>query len=172
MEQTTRPSRRQSTQNSPVDRTTGGSLRNNALLLGVALLGLLGTGVAGYLTYVHYNEDALVCTVGGCETVQQSDYSTMFGVPIAAFGVVMFLTVTLLAWLRMTNRGPISSDLATMAAWTMLLTSLLYYAYLTYVEIWVIEAVCQWCVISSIIALIMFTLESVLLRRELRTEYE
>lgn len=152
-----------------IERSTTSGWRGNPLLLGVALLGILGMGVAGYLTYVHYNEDALVCTVGGCETVQQSDYSTIFGLPIAAFGVLMFLTVTLLALARLTDRSPIPSDMATMAAWTLLLTSLLYYAYLTYIEIWELEAVCQWCVISSIVALLMFALESVLLTRELRT---
>jgi len=133
---------------------------------GVALLGVVGMMLAGYLTYVHYNEDALVCTVGGCHTVQQSEYSTMFGVPIAIFGLLMFLTVTLLAVGRMTGRSPLPSDVTTIAAWTILLTSLLYYAYLTYIEIWELEAVCQWCVISSIVALLMFILESVQLKRE------
>ena len=152
------------------ERATTGGWRGNPLLLANVLLGVIGMCLAGYLTYVHYNEDALVCTVGGCETVQQSDYSTMFGVPIAIFGFLMFLTVTLLAVARMTDRGPLPSDMATMAAWTLLLTSLLYYAYLTYVEIWELEAVCQWCVMSSIVALLMFAIESVLLTRELRTE--
>ncbi len=151
------------------DRATTGGGRGNPLLVAVVVLGFLGMCVAGYLTYVHYDEDALVCTVGGCETVQQSDYSTMLGVPIAIFGLLMFLTVTLLALARMTDRSPIPSDLATIAAWTLLLTSLLYYAYLTYIEIWELEAVCQWCVISSIVALLMFVLESVLLMREMRT---
>lgn len=150
------------------ERATTGGWRGNPLLLAVALLGIVGMGLAGYLTYVHYNEDALVCTVGSCETVQQSDYSTMFGAPIAIFGFLMFLTVTLLALARLMDRSPIPSEMATMAAWTLLLTSLLYYAYLTYIEIWVLEAVCQWCVLSSIVALLMFVLESVLLKRELQ----
>jgi uncharacterized membrane protein len=144
--------------------------RANPLLLGVMLFGIIGMAVAGYLTYVHYNEDALVCTVGGCETVQQSQYSTMFGVPIAIFGLLMFLTVTLLAVVRLTDRGPIPSDVATIISWTLLLTSLLYYAYLTYIEIWELEAICQWCVISSIAALIMFILESIQLKREMQAE--
>jgi len=153
-----------------VDRSTTSGWRGNPLLAAVVLLGIVGIGLAGYLTYVHYNEDALVCTVGGCHTVQQSEYSTMFGVPIAIFGLLMFLTVTLLALARLTDRSPIPPDMATIAAWTLLLTSLLYYAYLTYIEIWELEAVCQWCVISSIVALLMFVLESVLLTRELQTE--
>lgn len=152
------------------ERSTTGGRRGNPLLAAVVLLGFVGMGLAGYLTYVHYNEDALVCTVGGCHTVQQSEYSTLLGVPIAIFGLLMFLAVTLLALARLTDRSPIPSDLATIAAWTLLLTSLLYYAYLTYVEIWELEAICQWCVISSIVALLMFVLESVILTRELRTE--
>ena len=94
----------------------------------------------------------------------------MLGFPIAGFGLLMFLTVTLLALARLTGRSPLPSDMVTIAAWTLLLTSLLYYAYLTYIEIWELEAVCQWCVISSIVALLMFALESVLLTRELRAE--
>ncbi len=144
--------------------------RYNVLLVGVVLLGLLGIGVTGYLTYVHFDEDALVCTVGGCETVQQSEYSTMFGVPIAAFGVLMFASVVFLALMRMSSRRAIPTDIATIGAWTILLTGLLYYAYLTYIEIWELEAICQWCVASSIIALLMFTLESIMLGRELRAE--
>ena len=63
-----------------------------------------------------------------------------------------------------------STGPATIAAWTLLLTSLLYYAYLTYIEIWELEAICQWCVISSIAALIMFILESVQLKREMQAD--
>jgi uncharacterized membrane protein len=148
--------------------STTGARGARTLLLGIALLGLLGIGIAAYLTYVHYNEDALVCTTGGCETVQQSEYSTIGDIPIAIFGLLMFTTVTLLAAARLTGRVPIPFEMATMAAWTLLLTSLLYYAYLTYIEIFDLEAICQWCVASSIVALLMFVLESVLLARELR----
>jgi uncharacterized membrane protein len=140
--------------------------RTRPLLLGILLLGCIGIGIAGYLTYVHYNEDALVCTTGGCETVQQSEYSTIGGIPIAIGGLLMFSTVTLLAAARLTGRIPISFETATMLAWTMLLTSLLYYAYLTYVEVFELEAICQWCVSSSIVALLMFVLESILLFRD------
>jgi uncharacterized membrane protein len=146
--------------------------RTRPLLLGILLLGIIGIGIAGYLTYVHYNEDALVCTTGGCETVQQSEYSTIGDIPIAIFGLLMFTTVTLLAAARLAGRLPISFEMATMLAWTMLLTSLLYYAYLTYIEVFELEAICQWCVSSSIIGLLMFVLESILLFRDASVEAE
>lgn len=142
--------------------------RANSLLVGIILLGLIGLGIAGYLTYVHYNQDALVCTTGGCETVQQSEFSAIFGIPIAILGVLMFATVTLLAVARWRGIGPIPSDIATMASWTMLLIGLLYYGYLTYIEIFELEAICQWCVGSSIVALLIFVLESLLLVDEFR----
>lgn len=140
-----------------------GAAGARTLLLGIVLLGLIGIGIAGYLTYVHYNEDALVCTTGGCETVQQSEYSTIGDIPIAIFGLLMFTTVTLLAAARLTSRVSIPFEPATTLAWTLLLTSLLYYAYLTYIEIFDLDAICQWCVASSIIALLLFALESILL---------
>lgn len=136
---------------------------SNRPLLALLALSGVGVAIAGYLTYVHFDESALVCTVGGCETVQQSTYSTLFGVPIAALGLLMFLTVAFLSWARLSQRLSIPRDIATIASWTLLFTSLLYYAYLTYIEIWVLEAICQWCVLSSLVALVMFALESRLL---------
>ena len=48
-------------------------MTDRALRAAVALVALAGVGVAGYLTYTHYDEEALVCTTGGCEQVQQSE---------------------------------------------------------------------------------------------------
>ena len=58
-------------------------------LLRLALLAVsaAGIGVAAYLTYVHYQPRALICTTGGCETVQDSKYAVLAGIPIAVFGL-------------------------------------------------------------------------------------
>ena len=52
----------------------------------------------------------------------------------------------------------------TMLAWGMTLSALLYYAYLVYVEIFVLEAICQWCVGTTVITIAIFAIESVRLR--------
>lgn len=128
------------------------------------LLALTGAGIAAYLTYVHYNIDALVCAGGGCEIVQTSKYSEIMGIPVATFGLAMFLGVAALIvirdrveeWAYMANAGIIVA----------LVSALLYYAYLTYLEANVIHAWCEWCVISSIVTLILFLVEVFRMRRD------
>ena len=135
------------------------------LLFAMIVLAVFGMGVAGYLTYAHFDEAALVCAIGGCETVQESDYSTIGPLPIAALGLGMFMGLTLAAAYRLTSPGRAHREKVSILVWALLLTGILYYLYLTYVELFVLNAVCQWCVISSIIALAIFAIESVYLWR-------
>lgn len=128
---------------------------------------MTGLSIAAYLTYTHYNHNALVCSVGDCGTVQTSDYATIGPVPIAILGLLMYLFVGALALARMRGSRLISHDRATIASWTVTFAGLLYALYLTYVEIWVIDAICQWCVASAIVTTIIFAVESVLLWRVL-----
>lgn len=139
--------------------------KRSRLLIAIVALSLVGLGIAGYLTYVHYNEAALVCTTGGCETVQQSTYSTIGPAPIAMLGAGMFSTLLTLAGLRLRSSSIVTAETASLVAWTMLLTGILYYVYLTYVELFVLNAVCQWCVASSLVAMAIFALETVYLWR-------
>jgi uncharacterized membrane protein len=75
-------------------------LSDRALRPGVAAVAFAGTAVAGYLTYVHYRPDALICTGGGgCEAVQESSYAELAGLPVALFGLLAYLAVLgLVAW--------------------------------------------------------------------------
>ncbi len=114
-------------------------------------LATFGIAIAGYLTWSHYEHDILVCGLGDCSVVQNSSYSVVAGIPIALLGLLMFGSVLALSLVRMAR--PALSEIASAAIIFLTLTSILYYAYLTYVEIWVIEAVCQWCVMSSIVTL-------------------
>ncbi|CAN5687755.1 hypothetical protein BH23CHL2_BH23CHL2_31870 [soil metagenome] len=130
-------------------------------------LSIIGGGIAAYLTYTHYNEGALVCSVGGgCHTVQESSYATIGPIPIAMLGLGMFLTLAGLAVARIfdLNWKFIDSDTATMASWGITLSALLYYAYLVYIEIFVLEAICQWCVATTVFTVAIFAVESYRLR--------
>jgi uncharacterized membrane protein len=135
------------------------------VLLAITCFGIIGFAIAGYLTYTHYNEAALVCAVGGCETVQSSRYSTIGPIPVALLGMGMFAAITGLAVVRLTRSSMVGAETASIVAWGMLLAGILYYLYLTYVELFVLNAVCQWCVLSSIAAVVVFALESVYLYR-------
>ena len=131
------------------------------------VLTVAGIGVAGYLTYVHYNQGALVCGIGNCELVQSSKYAKMFGIPIAVFGLARYLALLALLLVRM--RRPEHADTATAAVMAILIAGTIYAAYLTYLEIWVIHAVCQWCVASAIITVLLLLIESGRLMQDYRS---
>ena len=157
---------KRSTPPSPASRVVAAAPADRALRslpLAILVLSVLGLGVAGYLTYAHYNQDALVCTIGSCHTVQSSKYATIGGVPIAIFGAGMYLTLGALAAARRFRVGPLGWDTATMAAFGIVLAGFVYAAYLTYVELFVIDAICQWCVGSAVITTLILALESILL---------
>jgi uncharacterized membrane protein len=109
------------------------------------VLALIGLGIAGYLTYVHYRGIKVLCVAGGggCEQVQASRYSKLARVPVATIGLVGY--VGILATLMV--RGE-SARLATAA---LTVTGWAFSAYLTYRELFTIDAICQWCVGSAVV---------------------
>ncbi len=122
------------------------------------LLALAGLGVSGYLTWTHFTNQAIAC--GGsqdCDLVQQSAYSTVLGIPVALLGMLAY--VTLLALLFLRGRLPEEWDAyIPLAVFGISLIGVLYSAYLTYLEIYVIYAICRWCVSSAIIITAIFLL--------------
>jgi uncharacterized membrane protein len=132
-------------------------------------LGVVASAIAAYLTLIHYEEDLLVCSVvEGCETVQSSAYATIGPIPVALLGLVSALGMVLVA----VGRAYLPEQRFTTSAVLtgMLLFSLLYLIYLTYIEIFVIEAICQWCVAYMIVVAIWLGFEIVNLRREFVAE--
>lgn len=118
-------------------------MSDRALRAAVALVALAGVAVAGYLTYVHYQPDALICTSGGgCETVQDSSYAELAGIPVALLGLLGYVAIL----------GSLVKDTETTRSATALLAigGLGFSLWLTYVEIWELEAICIWCVGSAI----------------------
>lgn len=154
-------------------RDDGGSLRRLLTLPGLTLaLALLGMGIAGYLTFTHFQEQALVCTFGGCHTVQESEYSTLGPIPIAALGLGMYVAVAATAVLRIVPNRLLAPDIANLLAWGMAFAAVLYYAYLTYLELFVIDAICQWCVASAVTTVAILIVESVMLYRNFLADPE
>jgi uncharacterized membrane protein len=122
----------------------------------LAVLALVGLAVSGYLTWVHYAELEPFCTgVSDCERVQSSDYAELAGVPVALIGVVGYLAIA--ASLRL--RPEVTALLAYIG--------LGFSAYLTWAELFRIEAICQWCVASALIILLIAGLATL---RALRVE--
>jgi uncharacterized membrane protein len=115
----------------------------DSLTLAVAALAVVGLAIAGYLTYVHYSHIEAVCTTGGCAKVQASEYSELAGLPVALIGLLGY--VSILASLA------IPREAGRTATALVALVGFGYSAYLTYLELYVIDAICQWCVASAVV---------------------
>jgi uncharacterized membrane protein len=103
-----------------------------------------GVAVAGYLTWAHYGSGSVVCPVGGgCETVQESEYAEIAGVPVAVLGLIGYVVLlALIVW---------DAPLARLAAATLTLVGLLFSIYLLVVQAFVIEAFCVWCLANDVV---------------------
>jgi uncharacterized membrane protein len=141
--------------------------RRASLPLAILILSLLGGGVSAYLVYVHYAPEALICLGGsGCATVQLSIYAQVHGVPVALFGVLSYLALAMSALGRLWTKDPLKVWLA-IAVFAISLIGVMYSAYLTYLELFVIYAICQWCVVSAALMAAVFVLAVFDLRRAL-----
>jgi uncharacterized membrane protein len=104
----------------------------------------LGLAIAGYLTYVHYAGISPVCEIAhGCEKVQTSHWSQIAGVPVALLGLLGYAGVLAALLVR--------GEAALTAAAGQALIGAGFSAYLTYREVFTIQAICIWCVISALL---------------------
>lgn len=124
----------------------------------MVLLACAGIGVAGYLSYTHLFELPIICGDSqGCDLVAQSIYAKMFGIPVAVFGLLTY--IALLALLIARQRVSENPEAyLTLAVFGISLLGVLFSAYLTYLELFVILAVCTWCVASALIMTALFIL--------------
>lgn len=119
------------------------TLRTDPLRRVGAALAVLGVGIAGYLTYVHYAGIDAVCTGGGgCEKVQASQWSELAGVPVALLGLLGYLAIlaALLAWAGEAGRVTVL-----IASWL----GLAFTAYLQYRALVSVDATCVSCLGSA-----------------------
>jgi uncharacterized membrane protein len=119
-------------------------LSDRALRVATALVALAGMAVAAYLTWVHYDEAALVCVAGGgCETVQRSSYAELAGIPVAVLGLVSYAVVlALVLW---------DTSIARLTAASLAFVGLAFSLYLLALQLFVIDAVCVWCLANDLL---------------------
>lgn len=133
-------------------------MSDRTLRAAAALVALAGIAVAGYLTWVHFDDAALVCVAGGgCETVQESEYAEIAGIPVALLGLGAYVVLLgLVIWDTATAR---------LAAATIAFVGLLFSVYLVVLQLLVIDAVCVWCLANDlVIAPILAVLTALRLR--------
>ena len=118
------------------------------------ILSLIGFLLSVYLTYLHYSEgQTAFCSQGSdCDVVRQSSYSSLLGIPVALFGAVGYALIFWFTYVTMSKR----------MRWVLLyaisLAGFIFSAYLTYIEFFVIKAICPYCVVSALIMTAIFIL--------------
>ena len=118
----------------------------------ILALSALGIILSLYLTYMHFTESqAAFCAAGSdCDTVRQSGFSTIMGIPVAAVGVAGYSVILIVFLSGMKKR----------TKWLLLyilaLAGFVFSAYLTYIELFVIKAICMYCIISAVLMTIIF----------------
>ena len=124
----------------------------------VAALALAGIFLALYLLLYKLGMiGALTCSIGSCETVNTSKWATFLGLPVAGWGVAFYMGMFVLAMVSTQDRFASSSTVGALLV-GVTATGLVFSTYLTWLELFVIRAICQWCVVSAVIVLVMFVI--------------
>jgi len=114
------------------------------LRIAAMVLAIVGVGVAAYLTYIHYEGIEPVCGLGGdCEKVQTSAWSDLGGVPVALLGLIGYVLIL--------GALAVDGERGRLAAVVLAWGGFGFSAYLTYRELFSIDAICPWCVFSALL---------------------
>ena len=129
----------------------------------IAFFAALGLGVATYIAIVEAGGGAPACLAGGsgCETVASSSYSHVAGINIAVFGIVAYALLLASAFF--------ADDVARFGGFLVALGGFGYSVFLTYLELFVIDAVCQWCVFSAVLMTVLFAVNAIRMVRYVGT---
>ena len=122
------------------------------LRIAIAFVGVLGLCVATYIFISDSTSGAPACLAGGtgCETVAKSSYSHILGINVSIIGLV--------GWFLILGTVLYGNDVSRLLGFLFTLGGFGFSIYLTYLEIWNIEAICQWCVTNAVLMTICFLL--------------
>jgi uncharacterized membrane protein len=115
---------------------------DRSLRLTAGALGVAGAAVMSYLLHVRHVGAAPICAGGGCAFVQRSRYAELFGLPVAALGLVGFLTAAV--------TSVFAGSRAQLVQAIVVLSALGFSAYLLLVQVLVIGEICDWCVAGDL----------------------
>lgn len=135
----------------------------------LAVLDTIGLAIASYLSVVELSGGIPTCgPLHGCETVAQSEYSRIGGIPVAVFGVVLSLVLLTLAvaWWRSNFYALL------LAHYGLSLAGVIFEIYFLYLQIAVIHAVCVWCTSYGLSLVLRFVIALAVWLRQPRPEDE
>jgi uncharacterized membrane protein len=124
----------------------------------IPVLTVFGIGVAGYLSYIETQSTYAACgPIGDCNTVQQSRYARLFDIlPVGVLGLLGYLSL-LATWMTRKFIRRFEKP-AAIGFWAMAFFAVIFSLYLTYLEPFVIKAVCIWCLSSAVIVTLLLLL--------------
>ncbi len=134
----------------------------NRMIFALTLVGLL---ISGYLLYTYVADAPIVCVNSGCEIVRESQYAYFLGIPLPVYGLLMYIFVFIISFLRTTLDKIDHHHLANKLIFLSALLGVVISAYLTYLEAFVIKAYCMWCVASAVIVTLILILSAIEIRR-------
>jgi uncharacterized membrane protein len=117
------------------------------------VLDVIGLAIAGYLSVVELGGGVPYCgALHGCETVAQSEYARIGGIPVAVYGVVLstILLVLAIAWVR--TDKPALLDVH----YGLSLIGVIFEIYFLSLQVFVIHAVCIWCTLYGLSLILRF----------------
>ena len=115
------------------------------LRLVAGALAVAGIGVATYIAIAEGGGGSPKCLAGGhgCETVAKSHYAHLAGINVAVIGIFGYVVLL--------GAALVPGDLGRIGGFFTALIGFGFSAYLTYLELFVIDAICQWCVASAVL---------------------
>jgi uncharacterized membrane protein len=141
---------------------------SQAWLWAPVVLSALGVLVSGYLSVKRFTGGSLACTRWAeCDVVNNSVYAKIYGVPVAFIGLAGYLVIMCLALAALQTEGATQRRLLALG-FLLALGGFGFCVYLTYLELYVIEAICAWCVVSAILITLLAIVGGINLRRTTR----
>lgn len=130
-------------------------VNEDKLRLASGILAVIGLIDSLYLTWAKLTHSAVIC--GGsteCQTVNDSPYAEIAGIPISLLGMGAYIAILGLLYLE--SRGDFWREYSRMFLFGITLVGVLYSAYLTFIEVAVLYAICPYCVVSAVVMLLLF----------------
>jgi uncharacterized membrane protein len=138
--------------------------------MAIAVLALVGVLIAAYMAaYTFGLLGQVACGTGGCMTVQNSPWAVFLGVPVPVIGLAGYAALLAAAMLGVQPAHAHGRAVPLVLAGGATV-GLLFSAYLTYLEAFVIQAWCRWCIGSAMLAILIFVLALPEFRRLGRSE--
>lgn len=131
------------------------------------IVSVLGLFDSIYLLIIKISQNPLLCIqgIGDCWSVNTSKYSEVYGIPVSIFGILGYLLITLLILIIRYNTA--LEKTASYLFFALTCFGFLYSIYLTYIEIFVLKALCPFCILSATIMTVLFVISLVNLKQSL-----